>query len=151
MNYYSIRHLTRFRYSHPISESIMEARMHPRSDSNQHCLNFSLSVSPRCRVFSYRDHQGNTVQHFDIPGEHHQLVIVAESVIEQQALPDVPASLSPGAWEALDHLVEEALIQLQYEHQRIVAAGHAHLLGEQGHRRGFHGEGAGQQHLPVIT
>ena len=90
MNFYSIRHLTRFRYSHPISESIMETRMHPRSDSSQHCLTFSLSVSPRCRVFSYRDHLGNNVQHFDIPGEHNQLVIVAESVVEQQPLPDVP-------------------------------------------------------------
>ena len=65
--------------------------MHPRSDASQHCLTFSLSVSPRCRVFSYRDHLGNNIQHFDIPGEHNQLVIVAESVIEQQSLPDVPA------------------------------------------------------------
>ena len=93
MNFYSIRHLTRFRYSQPISESIMETRMHPRSDSSQHCLTFSLSVSPRCRVFSYRDHLGNNVQHFDIPGEHNQLVIVAESVVEQQPLPDVPGFL----------------------------------------------------------
>jgi len=106
MNFYSIRHLTRFRYSQPISESIMETRMHPRSDSNQHCLTFSLSVSPRCRVFSYRDHLGNNVQHFDIPGEHNQLVIVAESVVEQQVLPDVPRFLSPDAWSALDDLVE---------------------------------------------
>ena len=106
MNFYSIRHLTRFRYSQPISESIMETRMHPRSDSNQHCLTFSLSVSPRCRVFSYRDHLGNNVQHFDIPGEHNQLVIVAESVVEQQALPDVPRFLSPDAWDALDELIE---------------------------------------------
>ena len=107
MNFYSIRHLTRFRYSTPISESIMETRVNPRSDSNQHCLNFSLSVSPRCRVFSYRDHQGNNVQHFDIPGEHNQLVIVAESVVEQQVLPDVPAFLSPDAWKALDAMIEE--------------------------------------------
>ena len=106
MNFYSIRHLTRFRYSHPISESIMETRMHPRSDSNQHCLNFSLSVSPRCRVFTYRDHQGNNVQHFDIPGEHTQLVIIGESVVEQQALPDVPSCLAPDAWGALDELIE---------------------------------------------
>jgi len=106
MNFYSIRHLTRFRYSHPITESIMETRMHPRSDSNQHCLAFSLSVSPRCRVFTYRDHQGNNVQHFDIPGEHNQLVIVAESVVEQQALPDVPRFLAPDAWRALDDLIE---------------------------------------------
>jgi transglutaminase-like putative cysteine protease len=106
MNFYSIRHLTRFRYSKPISESIMETRMHPRSDSNQHCLTFSLSVSPRCRVFSYRDHQGNNVQHFDIPGEHTQLVLIAESVVEQQALPDLPGFLAPDAWRALDELIE---------------------------------------------
>jgi transglutaminase-like putative cysteine protease len=106
MNFYSIRHLTRFRYSRPISESIMETRMHPRSDSNQHCLTFALSVSPRCRVFSYRDHQGNNVQHFDIPGEHTQLVVIAESVIEQQPLPDVPRSLAPDAWAALDELID---------------------------------------------
>jgi transglutaminase-like putative cysteine protease len=106
MNFYSIRHLTRFRYSDPISESIMETRMNPRSDSSQHCLTFSLSVSPRCRVFSYRDHLGNNVHHFDIPGEHNQLVIVAESVVEQQALPDVPEFLSRDAWDALDAQVE---------------------------------------------
>ncbi len=70
--------------------------MHPRSDSNQHCLTFSLSVSPRCRVFTYRDHFGNNVQHFDIPGEHNQLVIIAESVVEQQPMPDVPAFSCPG-------------------------------------------------------
>ncbi len=106
MNFYSIRHLTRFRYSRPISESIMETRMHPRSDTNQHCLTFSLSVSPRCRVFSYRDHLGNNVQHFNIPGEHTQLVIVAESVIEQQPLADVPRFLALDAWSALDDLID---------------------------------------------
>jgi len=107
MNFYSIRHLTRFRYDQPISESMMETRMYPRSDSNQHCLSFALSVSPRCRVFSYRDHLGNTVQHFDIPGEHSQLVIVAESVVEQQDLDDVPSFLAPDAWRDLDQLVAE--------------------------------------------
>jgi transglutaminase-like putative cysteine protease len=105
MNFYSIRHLTRFRYDQPVSESIMETRMHPRSDSHQHCLTFALSVSPRCRVFTYRDHLGNNVQHFDIPSEHTQLVIIAESVVEQQVLPDVPAFLSPDAWQALDDMV----------------------------------------------
>src|ERR1700757_3552767 len=105
MNFYSIRHLTRFRYAKPVSESIMETRMHPRTDSNQHCLTFTLSVSPRCRVFTYRDHLGNNVQHFDIPGDHTQLVIIAESVVEQQTLPEVPQFLSPDAWQSLDELV----------------------------------------------
>jgi transglutaminase-like putative cysteine protease len=106
MNFYSIRHLTRYRYSEPISESIMESRMHPRSDSHQHCLWFTLSVSPRCRVFAYRDHLGNNVHHFDIPGDHSQLVIIAESVVEHQFSPEVPAFLAPDAWTELDNAVQ---------------------------------------------
>ncbi|MFL6429601.1 MAG: transglutaminase N-terminal domain-containing protein, partial [Acidobacteriaceae bacterium] len=46
MRYYSIQHLTRFDYAHPVCESAMEIRMQPRGDGNQRCLTFSLSVSP---------------------------------------------------------------------------------------------------------
>jgi transglutaminase-like putative cysteine protease len=107
MLFYSVRHLTKFVYSNPVSESLMEVRMHPRSDSNQRCLTFSLSVSPRCRVFSYRDHLGNNVHHFDIPGQHHQLVVIAESLVEQQPLAEIPAFLAPDAWQELDAMVSE--------------------------------------------
>jgi transglutaminase-like putative cysteine protease len=93
--YYSIRHLTKFLYSNAVSESMMETRMHPRSDQNQRCLTFHLSVSPRCRVFGYRDHLGNHVHHFDIPGQHGQLVIVAESLVEVQPSHPVPSFLAP--------------------------------------------------------
>ena len=68
--FYSIQHLTKFHYTSPVSESVMEARMHPRSENNQRCLTFHLAVSPRCRVFAYRDHVGNNIHHFDIPGQH---------------------------------------------------------------------------------
>lgn len=100
--YYTVRHLTKFVYSNAVSESIMETRMHPRSDAMQRCLNFQLSVSPRCRVFSYRDHLLNHVHHFDIPGAHEQLVIVAESLVEMEEVLPVPSFLSPDAWAALD-------------------------------------------------
>ena len=105
--YYSIRHLTKFLYTNPVSESIMETRMHPRSDQNQRCLTFHLSVSPRCRVFSYRDHLANHVHHFDIPGQHGQLVIVAESLVEMQPRAQIPAFLAPDAWDELDSMVEQ--------------------------------------------
>ena len=105
--YYSIRHLTKFLYSTRVSESMMETRMHPRSDLNQRCMTFHLSVSPRCRVFSYRDHLANHVHHFDIPGMHGQLVIVAESLVEVQPAAPVPAFLAPGAWAELDAMVEQ--------------------------------------------
>ena len=107
MRYYSIQHLTRFDYEHPVCESAMEIRMQPRGDGNQRCLTFSLSVSPRCRVFSYRDHLGNQVHHFDIPGEHRQLVIVAHSLVEQQQLGQVPNRLFPVAWQELDVLLAQ--------------------------------------------
>ncbi len=105
--YYSIRHLTKFLYSNAVSESMMETRMHPRSDQNQRCLTFHLSVSPRCRVFSYRDHLANHVHHFDIPGQHGQLVIVAESLVEVQPAAPVPAFLAPDAWDELDSMIEQ--------------------------------------------
>jgi transglutaminase-like putative cysteine protease len=104
--YYSIRHLTKFTYEQPVSESVMETRMRPRSDSNQRCLLFHLSVSPRCSVFSFRDHMGNHIHHFDIPGAHAQLVIVAEAVVEMQPTPVLPDALSATAWEDLDREVE---------------------------------------------
>ncbi|HEY4381331.1 MAG TPA: transglutaminase family protein [Acidobacteriaceae bacterium] len=105
--YYSIRHLTKFLYSNPVSESMMETRMHPRSDQNQRCLTFHLSVSPRCRVFSYRDHLANQIHHFDIPGQHGQLVIVAESLVEVQPAQQIPAFLAPDAWDELDSMIEQ--------------------------------------------
>jgi transglutaminase-like putative cysteine protease len=105
--HYSIRHLTKFLYSNPVSESMMETRMHPRSDQNQRCLTFHLSVSPRCRVFSYRDHLANQVHHFDIPGQHGQLVIVAESLVEVQPSIEMPSFLAPDAWAELDAMVEQ--------------------------------------------
>jgi transglutaminase-like putative cysteine protease len=86
---------------------MMETRMHPRSDQNQRCLTFHLSVSPRCRVFSYRDHLANHVHHFDIPGQHGQLVIVAESLVEVQPAAPVPAFLAPDAWDELDSMIEQ--------------------------------------------
>jgi transglutaminase-like putative cysteine protease len=85
----------------------MEVRMQPRGDGNQRCLTFSLSVSPRCRVFSYRDHLANQVQHFDIPGDHRQLVIVAHSLVEQQPLGPIPNRLTPAAWQELDVLLAQ--------------------------------------------
>ena len=104
--FYSIKHLTKFHYAAPVSESVMEARMHPRSEGNQRCLTFHLAVSPRCRVFAYRDHVGNNIHHFDIPGQHSYLVIVAESLLDVQPVVDIPASLPADAWAEADAVVQ---------------------------------------------
>lgn len=99
--FYTIRHLTKFRYSRPVSESIMELRMHPRSEGVQRCLSFELSVTPRTRVQSYRDYLSNVVHHFDVPSAHRQLTILADALVDVSPLPPLPERLDAGAWELL--------------------------------------------------
>jgi transglutaminase-like putative cysteine protease len=104
--FYAIRHFTRYRYSRPVWQSNMEVRMHPRSENSQRCFTFQLSVSPRARIFSYTDHIGNMVHHFDIPELHNQLTIIADSLVDVDAPIDLPPSLGPAGWEELDRLIE---------------------------------------------
>ncbi len=101
--FYAIRHLTRFRYSAPVSESLMEVRKQPRSEGPQGCLAFQLTVIPRARVFSYRDYLGNTIHHFDVPGQHKHLAVIAESLVDLHPAGSVPLSLSPDAWAEIDN------------------------------------------------
>ena len=100
--YYSIRHQTRFRYSSPVSESIMEMRLQPRTEWTQHCLSFEIELEPRTRVFHYRDHLGNTIHHFNVPGEHRKLDIVSTSLVEVTPFADWPQKLDPTAWDEVD-------------------------------------------------
>lgn len=102
--YYTIRHVTRFRYSAPINESIMEVRFQPRSDGNQFCLDFHLHTSPRAQILSYRGEFGNRVHHFDIPNSHAHLTITAESLVDVNEPSATPVKLDPHAWGELDAL-----------------------------------------------
>jgi transglutaminase-like putative cysteine protease len=100
--YYTIHHTTRFHYSAPISESIVEVRSHPRSEGNQHCLDFRLRTNPRAHIMSYRGEFGNWVHHFDIPNSHSQLTITTESLVDIAGPPLLPEALDESAWDELD-------------------------------------------------
>jgi transglutaminase-like putative cysteine protease len=104
--FYAIRHFTRYRYSRSVWQSMMEVRMHPRSENAQRCFTFQLSVSPRARIFGYTDHLGNLVHHFDIPERHGQLTIIADALVDVDPPEKLPESLGPGAWDELDNLIE---------------------------------------------
>lgn len=106
MMFYAIRHFTRYRYSRPVWQSVMEVRMHPRSENSQRCFTFQLSVSPRARIYSYTDHLANLVHHFDVPGAHKHLTIIADSLVDVEEPDEVPAFLGPEAWTELEGMVE---------------------------------------------
>ena len=104
--FYAVRHFTRYRYSRPVWQSVMEVRMHPRSENSQRCFTFQLSVSPRARIFSHTDHLGNLVHHFDIPEQHGQLTIIADALVDVDPLAPLPESLGQDAWKELDDMIE---------------------------------------------
>lgn len=99
---YTVYHLTHFRYDAPVSESVMEVRMQPRTESVQRCLRFELSTTPRARVFAYQDPEGNVVHHFDVPARHRELTVVAESVVEFVSDITIPPCCDMAAWDVLD-------------------------------------------------
>jgi len=104
--FYAIRHFTRYRYSRMISQSSMEVRMHPRSEYSQRCFTFQLAVNPRVRIFSYNDHTGNVIHHFDIPEPHKQLTIIADALVDVDAPGDMPETLPADSWNELDSMIE---------------------------------------------
>ncbi len=103
--FYSIRHVTRFLYDAPISESTMEVRMQPRNEAEQRCLHFELSTNPPSRIYSYRDYRGNVVHHFNVPARHTQLRVTAEATVEVLALATLPAVVERIGWAELDAAV----------------------------------------------
>jgi transglutaminase-like putative cysteine protease len=100
--YYTIRHTTRFTYERPIAESVMEARMQPRSEAAQRCIHFGLSTAPSSRVLMYQDHDGNIVHHFNVPGRHTRLTVTAQALVEHTPTQPLPDRLDEAAWQHLD-------------------------------------------------
>ena len=96
--FYSIRHVTRFRYSSPVRESVMELRMQPRSEGPQALRSFQISTNPRAQLYAYTDYLGNAVYHFNVLREHEELRIEAQAVIEIGVVPASPERVDPLEW-----------------------------------------------------
>lgn len=104
--YLLIQHSTYYRYSEGISENMMELRLQPRSDGAQRCLSFQLQIRPAARLFDYRDIYGNIAHHFDVPGEHDELEIYSEALVETRTAPPLPRD-GKATWQALAHHLEQ--------------------------------------------
>ena len=85
-----LTHQTDLTYSGLISESVMELRMAPRQEQDQHRLSFTLAVGPQTSPSNYFDWLGNAVHSFTVNSFHNQIRIVATSVVETDRLPVKP-------------------------------------------------------------
>jgi len=82
MRRFQVEHRTRFEYTAPISETVMELRLTPLDGGGQSLLDFTLEVSPRVKLASYRDGYGNTVHHFNLLRGHRRLTVTSRSEVE---------------------------------------------------------------------
>lgn len=116
-----VRHLTRFRYLGPVTDSFNEVRLRPLTDATQSCVHFELILTPAATPREYDDFHHNRVHYFDIATPHDQLDIEAISVVETRpdprALPlaaFAPAALDDPALgvEHFDFLADSTYVPL---------------------------------------
>ena len=77
-----IVHDTRYRYTGPIAETVMEVRLRPMDGNRQRCVEFDLDVSAGIEPHMYRDGYGNTVHYFNLVRPHSHLNVTSRSIVE---------------------------------------------------------------------
>lgn len=77
-----IRYRMSFRYDAPVREAHNELRVRPKDTVGQRLLAHRLTCDPPCRILSFTDYWGTTVEHLGVLGEHDQFEIVAEAAVE---------------------------------------------------------------------
>lgn len=83
-----ITHSTRYRYSGPIAETVMELRLQPMDGPGQKCLDFKLELSHGIKPRTYMDGYGNHVHYFNLVRPHTALNVVSRSIVETGLEPD---------------------------------------------------------------
>jgi transglutaminase-like putative cysteine protease len=77
-----VRHVSRYRYEHPVSASFNEARLVPASTPWQHRLEYSVHVDQETWQHSFIDYWGTEVRVFEAVRIHRELVVESTSVVE---------------------------------------------------------------------
>jgi transglutaminase-like putative cysteine protease len=98
---FDIVHETRYSYSAPVRESVMELWLQPAELPKQRLVNFQIATLPRARMFRYRDWLGNLVYHFDVPQPHTELVIKSLATVSLDEDWAHPPSVNMVEWDRL--------------------------------------------------
>jgi len=86
-----IIHSTRYRYSAPIAETVMEVRLRPMDGNGQRCTDFRLELSHGVKPRTYLDGYGNSVHYFNLVRPHSGLSVISRSTVETGLPPDADA------------------------------------------------------------
>lgn len=75
-------HSTQLSYEQAVAETVMEVRLQPQDSPSQVVRQFSLTVTPKMEIRSYRDGFGNQVHYFNHVAPHDRLEVTGRSVVE---------------------------------------------------------------------
>ena len=96
---YHIIHRTTYTYESPVTVCHYMARLAPRALPGQDCPWHELGIRPDpVERASRMDYFGNHCMYFEIEGSHHQLEVIARSLVDVQPVKIVDALATP-AWE----------------------------------------------------
>ena len=107
---FRIKHVTRYVYEQPASQSHNDVRLTPIDAPDQKRVAFSLEVTPPAAISEYRDSFGNLAHSIDIQPPHTELIISSASVVDRLALPAEP---SPQLTFA-DYLADDSARMMQH-------------------------------------
>lgn len=85
---FEIVHSTRYHYTGPIAETVMEVRLRPMDGNGQRCLDFRLELSHGIKAKTYVDGYGNQVHYFNLVRPHTALNVISRSTVETGLAPD---------------------------------------------------------------
>jgi transglutaminase-like putative cysteine protease len=109
-----VEHRTSLEYSDDVVESVMDARLGPRTDEHQRWGPFELKVSPSAAIRRYADGFGNVAHLITVAKPHRTIEVVMRGEIETTlADPFQPPSEPPtalAASEAADYLGPSPLV-----------------------------------------
>jgi transglutaminase-like putative cysteine protease len=77
-----ISHLTKYTYEQPVTDSMNEIRLTPRTNDDQICHEHTILIKPNVLLRSYEDYFGNKVYYFSVPSSHQELIIESRSIVE---------------------------------------------------------------------
>jgi transglutaminase-like putative cysteine protease len=110
----TIEHRTSLEYSEDVVESVMDARLGPRTDEHQRWGPFELKVTPAAAIRRYADGFGNVAHLITVAKAHRSLDVVMRGEIETSLRDPFqpprarPTALGPG--DAADYLGTSPLI-----------------------------------------
>ena len=94
----TLRHVTRLEYDADVVESVMDARLGPRSDEDQRWGRFELRTSPAAAVRRFADAFGNIGHLISIAGPHAHLEVTTTGEIETLLADPFARPRTPPAW-----------------------------------------------------